>query len=168
MTTARFQPPSPLQPIALIDSADAAVNNAAPGGPSRETIHRAVSTAYYAVFHAINASNAAVQHGVPADADTAQAWTGAYRRMRHNFAARSLEQHLPSLTLDARALANGFIGLKAAREAADYDPTQSLTPVIANHWIRESRNALSALQAMSPDDRQILSNITLTGNPQFQ
>ncbi len=71
MTTARFQPPSPLRPAALIDSADAAVNNAVPGGPSRETIHRAISTAYYAVFHAISASNAAVQHGVPTDAAAA-------------------------------------------------------------------------------------------------
>ena len=165
MTTVQFQPPSPLQPAVLIDSADAAVNNAAPGGPSRETIHRAISTAYYAVFHAINASNAAVQHGVPADAAAAQAWTSAYRRMRHNLAARSLEQHLPRLTLDARALANGFIGLKAVRETADYDPTQSLTTDDANHWIREARTALSALQAMSAADRQILRNITLTGNP---
>ena len=168
MTTVRFQPPSPLRPAALLDSAEAAVNNTAPGGPSRETIHRAVSTAYYAVFHAISASNAAVQHGIPVDAATTQAWTSTYRRMRHNFAARSLEQHRSRLTRDARPLASVFIGLKAARETADYDPTQSITAIAANHWIREARDALSALQAMSADDRQILRNITLTGNPQFQ
>ena len=61
MTVGQFQPPSPLDPTALVDSADHAVNNAPPGGPSRETVHRAISTAYYAVFHAINASNAIVQ-----------------------------------------------------------------------------------------------------------
>ena len=165
MTSVPFQPPSPLRPAALIDSADAAVNNAAPGGPSRETIHRAVSTAYYAVFHAINASNAAVQHGVPADAAAALDWTGAYRRMRHNFAARSLYRHRSSLTRDARLLANRFIRLKAVREAADYDPNRAFTIATANHWIRVARNALYALQAMSAADRQILSNITLTGNP---
>ena len=73
MTVGPFQPPSPLDPTALIDSADHAVNNALPGGPSRETVHRAVSTAYYAVFHAINASNAIVQHGVPTNAAYARA-----------------------------------------------------------------------------------------------
>ena len=165
MTTAPFQPPSPLWPATLIDSADDAVNNAAPGGPYRETIHRAVSTAYYAVFHAISASNAAVQHGVPADAATAQAWTSTYRRMRHNFAATSLYRHRSRLTYEARPLANGFIRLKAAREAADYDPTQSLTTDDANHWIKEARDALSALQTMSAAERQILRNITLTGDP---
>ena len=162
MTTGPFQPPSPLQPTALIDSADNAVNNAAPGGPSRETIHRAVSTAYYAVFHAISASNAAVQHGVPADATAAEAWTNTYRRMRHNFAARSLYRYRSRLTRDARSLANRFIRLKTARETADYDPTQALTAVEANYWIREARTALNALQAMSAADRQILRNITLT------
>ena len=51
MTTGQFQLPSPLDPTALIDSAYQAVNNALPGGPSREAVHRAISTAYYAVFH---------------------------------------------------------------------------------------------------------------------
>ena len=58
MTTGQLQPPSPLDPTALIDSADHAVNNAPPIGPSREAIHRAISTTYYAVFHAISAVNA--------------------------------------------------------------------------------------------------------------
>ena len=53
MTTGQFQPPSPLDPTALIDSADHAINNTPPNSASREAIHRAISTAYYAVFHAI-------------------------------------------------------------------------------------------------------------------
>ena len=102
-----------------------------PGGPSRETVHRAISTAYYAVFHAINASNAIVQHGVPTNAADARAWTDTYRRMRHNFAARSLNQHLFSLPHNAQLLANHFINLKTARETAEYDPNRfspSMTP----------------------------------------
>ena len=165
MTTAPFQPPSPLQPTTLIDSADNSVNNALPGRPTRETIHRAVSTAYYAVFHAISASNADVQHGVPTNTASARAWTNTYRRMRHNFAARSLNSHLFHLTPGARFLANSFTNLKAARETADYDPNRALTTAEANYWIRVARTALSALQAMTAADRQILRNITLTGYP---
>ena len=78
MTIGQFQPPSPLDPIALIDSADQAVNNAFPGGPSREVIHRAISTVYYAVFHAVNASNANVRHGIPTNAASAGTWTDTY------------------------------------------------------------------------------------------
>ena len=121
MTASQFRPPSPLDPTVLIDSADHAVNNALPGGPSREVIHRAISTAYYAVFHAVNASNADIQHGAPTNAVTAQAWTSTYRQMRHGFATGSLGQHLFYLTHHPRSLANHFTNLKTARETADYD-----------------------------------------------
>ena len=165
MTTGQFQPPSPLAPTALIDSADHAVNNAPPGGPSREVIHRAISTAYYAVFHAVNASNADVRHGVPTNVATAQAWTNTYRQMRHNFSTRNLGQHMFNLAHDARRLANHFANLKTARETADYDPDRSLTAGDANYWIGEARAAVSVLQAMTAADRRTFSNITLTGNP---
>ena len=164
MTTGQLQPPSPLDPTALIDSADHVVNNAPPIGPSREAIHRAISTAYYAVFHAISAVNADVQHGVPTNQTTAQAWTDTYRQMRHGFATRSLSQNLFILTQDARQLANGFINLKTARETADYDPNRVMTVGDANFWIGEARAALIAMQAMTAADRQTFSNITLTGN----
>ena len=165
MTTGQFQPPEPLDPTALINSADHAVNNAPSGNASREAIHRAISTAYYAVFHAISAINADVQHGVPANPTTAQGWTDTYRQMRHGFAARSLRENLLTLTQDAQLLANGFINLKTARETADYDPNRVMTVGDANFWIGQARAALIAMQAMTAADRQILSNITLTGNP---
>ena len=165
MTTIQFEPPSPLNPTALIDSADQAVNNALPIGPSREAIHRAISTAYYAVFHAICAINADIQHGVPTNPTTAQGWTDTYRQMRHGFAARSLRENLLTLTQDAQLLANGFINLKTARETADYDPNRVMTVGDANFWIGQARAALIAMQAMTAADRQIFSNITLTGNP---
>ena len=165
MTTSQFEPPSPLNPTALIDSADHAVNNPPPLGASREAIHRAISTAYYAVFHAISATNADVQHGVPTNPTTAQAWTDTYRQMRHGFAARSLRENLLRLTQDAQLLANGFISLKTARETADYDPNRAMTVGDADFWIEEAREALIAMQAMTTSDRQTFSNITLTGNP---
>lgn len=165
MITDQFQPPSPLDPIALIDGADHAVNNAFPGGPSREVIHRAISTAYYAVFHAVNASNADVRHGVPTTAATAGTWTNTYRQMRHGFATRSLGHHLFHLTQDTRLLANHFTNLKTARETADYDPNRSLTTGDANYWISEARAALNLLQTMNAADRLTFCNITLNGNP---
>ena len=165
MTTGQFQPPRPLDPTALIDSADQAVNNAPPISPSREAIHRAISTAYYAVFHAISAINADVQHGVPTNPAAAQAWINTYRQMRHGFATRSLSQNLFSLIQDARHLTNGFINLKTARETADYDPNRVMTVGDANYWIGQARAALIAMQAMTAADRQTFSNITLTGNP---
>lgn len=165
MTNSQFRAPSPLQPTALIDSANYSVNNPASGLPSRETIHRAISTAYYAVFHSISASNAAIRHGAPTDAAAAQTWTNTYREMRHNVAATRLANHLFRLGPDGQTLANAFISLKGARETADYDPNKELTTAEANYWIRQARTAIIALQGMPDADRQILMNITLTGHP---
>ena len=165
MSTAQFRAPFPLHPTALLDTADNSINNPGTGSPSRETIHRAISTAYYALFHAINASNADITHGGPTNTPTAQAWTDTYRQMRHNFAARHLNQHMFSFASNGRILAKSFADLKTARETADYDPNTVLTTGDANHWIRQSRTALAILQAMRPTERQTLKSITLTGHP---
>ena len=165
MTAGQVQLPYPLDPTTLIDSAEYAVNNAPPGGPSRETIHRAISTVYYAVFHAINTSNANVRHGVPTNATTGQLWTDTYRQMRHNLATNRLRRYFFRLNSNAQLLANFFTDLKTARETADYDPNRVLTVGDATYWIGEARAALVALQAMTPTDRRIFSNITLDGRP---
>ena len=123
MTATPFQPPSPLQPAALINTAENAINNTPSPGPTRETIHRAISTAYYAIFHAVNASNADTRHGIPSNPATARAWTTTYRQMRHTFATTSLANHLLHLAPNPTILANSLINLKIARETADYDPT---------------------------------------------
>ena len=162
MTTTQFQPPSPLGPTIRIDGADHAVNNAPSGGPSREVVHRAISTAYYAVFHA---SNAEVQHGIPTNAATAHAWTAAYRRMRHGFATGNLRRHLFQLTRDAQLLANHFTNLKNARETADYNPNRLLTIGDAKYRIGGARAAPVVLQSMSAADRRTFSDIALTGTP---
>ena len=165
MTTGPFQPPLPLDPTALIEGAEQTLHNAPSGGPSREAVHRAVSTAYYAVFHAVNASNADIRHGVPSNAATAQLWTNTYRQMRHNRATRNLARHLHSLPPNPRSLANRFINLKTARETADYDPNRTLTIGDAQYWIDEARGALRSLQSMTAAERQTICNIALTGNP---
>ena len=82
-----------------------------------------------------------LQHGVPTNAATAQAWTNTYRRMRHGFATGNLGRHLFYLTYHARSLANHFTNLKIARETTDYDPNRILTAGDANYWIREARAA---------------------------
>ena len=166
MTSVPFQMPAPLNPVALIDAADHSINNPPPGlSPSRETIHRSVSTAYYAVFHAITRSNADALHGPPTSPASAQSWTATYRSMRHGAASSNLQTHLFHFQHDGRILASHFISLKDARETADYDPNFNMTSAHAANWISDARDALLALQAMSPHEKLALANITLRGHP---
>ena len=115
MTVGQFQPSSPLDPTALVDGADHAVNNAPPGGPSRETVHRAISTAYYAVFHAINASNAIVQHGVPTNLLVAFGVDPAAYRETNGYVI-SEQGKPPDLVLEIASEATGHIDVGEKRE----------------------------------------------------
>ncbi|MDE2786242.1 MAG: hypothetical protein OXL37_06215 [Chloroflexota bacterium] len=115
-----FQPPTPLDLWALIGSVRDTLNRAAHGTPvSRETFHRAVSTAYYAVFHALARNNADNIIGPPANPSMALDWIDAYRRMRHGYAAARLQHHMFTLDRNGREFSENFINLKATRETAD-------------------------------------------------
>ena len=161
-----FQPPAPLDPWALIDSVRDTLNQAAHGTPvSREIFHRAVSTAYYAVFHALARNNADNVISAQTNPPTASDWIDAYRRMRHGYAATQLQRHMFTLDRNARELSDHFIRLKAARETADYNPSAVFNLALARHWLNRAIAALHNLDAMRPTDKRTISNIVLYGHP---
>ena len=163
---APFPTPTPLDPPTLLAAAEYSINNPPAGqAADRETIHRAVSTAYYSVFHAINASNADALAAFPSNRQNPSAWTDTYREMRHGRAARYLQRNLRHLSRPGQRLAQNFSQLKTAREAADYDPNTTIGLQAARQWIRQARVALVALDALSPAERVTLANITLYGRP---
>ena len=161
-----FQPPTPLDPWALIDSVRDTLNQAAHGTRvSRETFHRAVSTAYYAVFHALARNNADNIIGPPANLSMASDWVGIYREMRHGRAATRLQHHMSTLDRNGREFSEDFINLKNARETADYNPDAAFNLALASHWLNRAIAALNNLDAMSPTDKRTITNIVLYGQP---
>ena len=60
--------------------------------PLPDSLRRAVSAAYYAMFHALASSNAECLVGVPHDQLTEHAWSRTYRGLNHNSARRNLLQ----------------------------------------------------------------------------
>lgn len=158
--------PTPLDPPTLLAAAEYSINNPPSGqAADRETIHRAVSTAYYSVFHAINASNADARAALPSNRQNPGAWTDTYRDMRHGRAARYLQLNLRHLSGPGLRLTQNFGQLKTAREAAGYDPNTTIGLQAARQWLRRARAALAALNALSPAERVTLANITLHGHP---
>ena len=161
-----FQPPAPLDPWALIGSVRDTLNQAAHGTPvSRETFHRAVSTAYYAVFHALARNNADNIIGAPTNPSMALDWIHAYRRMRHGYAVAQLRQHMFTLDSNGHDLSDHFINLKAARETADYNPDAVFNLASARHWLNRAIAALNNLDAMSPTNKRTITNIIIYGHP---
>ena len=75
-----FQPPAPINWAELIAAGRATLIPHPPAAqPAPGAIRRAISTAYYAVFHALTASNADSLIGPSHDQLTAEAWIRIYR-----------------------------------------------------------------------------------------
>ena len=63
------------------------------GRPRQAMLKRAISTAYYAMFHALCHSNANALIGVSPGPPYPMAWTRAYRALDHNFARERMVGH---------------------------------------------------------------------------
>lgn len=97
---------------------------AGPNKPRQSDLKRAVSTAYYAVFHALcwNCANCLI--GSPASDLSKPAWRQAYRAVEHGFAKgqcknKHVMQRFPKEIEDFAAQ---FVTLQEKRHIADYDP----------------------------------------------
>ena len=97
------------------------------GQPSQEALRRAVSTAYYAMFHALTTSNADLIVG-PRTPDNESEWVATYRSLQHYRAENPLHgwPHLFSPPL--RNFASIIGSIKRWREDADYNPAAELSP----------------------------------------
>ena len=109
---------------------------------------RAVSTAYYAMFHylaRICADRLASSRGIPLRPGTRQT---VYRSLQHRQAKRRCQnQHLISAYPEAiRAFAEGFATLQDRRRRADYDPTVVFAPSVARKSVDQAEGLIRALR----------------------
>jgi len=121
--------------------------------PSQESLRRAISTAYYAMFHALAASNADCIIGPPRNAITEHAWRRVYRGLEHR-AARTLLRNDQSLfSAQTRHFANIFGQLQDVRHIADYDPGQMFTRAQADAWISRAEAAITDFMRIGIEER---------------
>ena len=95
-----------------------------PGRPRQAMLRRAVSTAYYAMFHALCQSNADTLVGPMPTGPNVSLWMDAYRTLNHRTAKSRLTQYVQITPNPAvRSFANLFGNLQEQRISADYDPS---------------------------------------------
>jgi len=88
------------------------------GSDKQADIRRAISTAYYAVFHRLCELCADALVGKSHSPD---AYTSIYRSLDHGSALQTLKQIKPRSDIPPRIISN-FAELQDARHWADYDP----------------------------------------------
>ena len=86
--------------------------------PAQARLRRAVSTAYYAMFHCLAASAANLFIGTV----RSPAWHRIYRALEHGRARSACRQAqtMPEFPTGIRDFAKAFVALQKARQEADY------------------------------------------------
>ena len=87
--------------------------------PTQADLRRAVSTAYYALFHCLAAAAADLLTGAGPGSPE---WHQVYRALEHGKARGACQQHgaLRAFPVAIRRFAEAFVELQKARQQADY------------------------------------------------
>lgn len=148
-----------MTPGNLIATARRTLGNSGSRRPRQSDLKRAMSTAYYAVFHQLCRTSADTLIGSAGADRSTPAWAQAYRAVDHGFAKKqcknvSVMVRFPSAVQD---LANAFVELQLARHAADYDPLHRLTRSEVKTEIDRAERAIKDFGQVPIKDRRAFS-----------
>lgn len=136
-----------------------------PGRPRQSDLRRAISTAYYAVFHTLAKSNADLL-ALKSDGVLERAWSQVYRALQHGtFAQDDRKKRLKEFPKKVQTFVDIFDELRHARHAADYDPHRKFTEAEARSAIERAVNAPSLFDDISEKDKRALAVLSLLPLP---
>ena len=126
---------------------------------------RAISTAYYAMFHALPQNNADMLYGRETGQPRSQGWTAIYRALTHTRARSKMAPRNMSDFPDVIAdFAATFIDLQQLREDADYNPNAIFTYSGTAIAINRADNDIADFFGTNDDDRRALAARLLFDN----
>jgi hypothetical protein len=113
-----------LKPSDLIDTARHLAHASARGRPREANLRRAVSTAYYALFHCLAACCADMLVGGSGARRSQPAWRQVYRALQHGPARKRCERRamVKEFPSEIQNFASLFVLMQKERHRADYDP----------------------------------------------
>ena len=126
---------------------------------------RAISTAYYAMFHALLQNNADMLYGRETSQPKSPGWTAIYRALSHTRARSKLAPHNVSDFPDSITdFAATFLDLQQQREDADYNPNAIFTYSGTVNLINRAANDIPTFFGASDDDLRALAAHLLFDN----
>ncbi len=132
--------------------------------PRQADLKRAVSTAYYALFHTLakDCADRLIGTGIPS---RSPAWRQVYRALDHGFAKKACEQ-VTKLAFPSEIIhfADTFTRLQEQRHSADYDPTASYIRADVQLLITEAESAIRVFKKVSLRDRTAFAALVLLKN----
>ena len=110
-------------------------------------LKRAVSTAYYAMFHAVCANTAALLPDASGEQVISAAWLQAYRGPEHTHARNQCRNTalMAPFPPEIRNFAETFVRMQSYRNQADYNPLSDFRPVEVSQIIDDVEDAINHL-----------------------
>ena len=126
------------------------------GRPRRADLARAVSTAYYAVFHALANCCADRLAGATPASRSRRAWRQTYTSPEHRTVRNRCENRNVVLRFpeDIQKFADIFATLQREREAADYESDWTHSRFRADELVEEARQAVRYLDSADASDQR--------------
>ena len=160
----RFRPPVPLSSQDLIAAARHSLTPIPPAtAASLASAHRAVSTAYYAVFHALKEDIANTLVNQPTNQFSADQWTKIYREGNHRRIRDSLYNNRQPMSNNGAYFASEYRSLHNARIQADYNPRVTYDDQDATVWIDRAETALRTLLQLPQDEKGAIFALVILG-----
>ena len=162
-----------LNPEHLFEQAEKLIMPPGAGAPRQADLRRAISAAYYGIFHAI--LGFAADEFVGATKRTSKQYSLVYRSIHHH-SLRVICVEIEKPKLSARYLpyqpANGFgpniqsfaaafLELQEKRHAADYDPLFRVRTSEASLLVKAARDALDRFRKASKPGRKVFLTLLL-------
>ena len=126
------------------------------GRPRQVELRRAISAAYYALFHALALSTAnALAGATPARRDQ-EAWRQTYRALEHGYARNQcLNQSMMSrFPEEIQRFGQQFTDMQDQRHAADYDPDRDFARGDVIGHIDDTEDTIATFENVSDSDRR--------------
>lgn len=154
------------RPLDYIRTARRLVRSGSATRPRQSDLKRALSTAYYAMFHALCWNCADCLIGGSNSARSAQAWRQAYRAVEHRFAKNqcSNSKVMSKFPKDIEDFASQFKTLQEKRHEADYDPFSRFTLTDVTTGIDTAELAIRRFQRSRIKDRRAFAAWTTMKN----
>ncbi len=126
-----------------------------PGRPRETDLRRAISTAYYALFHCLAACCADTLVGGPGSNRDLRAWNRMYRSLEHGIARRRCRHRdVADFPAGIRYFAAVFVEMQDMRHEADYAPEAEFSKADVIRYVNQAENAIRAFAGADIADRK--------------
>ena len=129
------------------------------GRPRQAELRRALSDAYYALFHVLARNCADTLVGSRSSTRTRQAWRQTYRALDHGQAKRQCTERRPKRVLarfpqEIQDFAEQIVRMQRIRHLADYDPFENFSRSEVCQFIEETKSAIAEFRRVDRDHRR--------------